>query len=89
MNLAALSNCIDERHEKAYEDITAGGYLDERLRDIGLKKSIRLIKCYTLIFGTIALLLILDLYYFSMFMQAELRHKIDLNIKKCGISKIN
>ncbi len=38
MSLAALSNCIDDNHEKAYEDINAGGYLDERLREIGLKK---------------------------------------------------
>lgn len=38
MSLAALSSCIDDNHEKAYEDISAGGYLDERLREIGLKK---------------------------------------------------
>lgn len=38
MSLAALSSCIDTDHEKAYEDITAGQYLDERLREIGLKK---------------------------------------------------
>ncbi len=38
MNLACLDECIDEKHPKAYEDITAGGYLDERLREIGLKK---------------------------------------------------
>jgi isopenicillin N synthase-like dioxygenase len=38
MSLAALKSCIDERHAKAYEDITAGDYLDERLREIGLKK---------------------------------------------------
>ncbi len=38
MNLACLNECIDEKHPKAYEDITAGGYLDERLREIGLKK---------------------------------------------------
>ncbi len=38
MSLAILSNCIDEKHKKAYEDITAGNYLDERLKEIGLKK---------------------------------------------------
>ena len=38
MNLACLDQCIDKKHPKAYEDITAGGYLDERLREIGLKK---------------------------------------------------
>ncbi|MDB5232307.1 MAG: isopenicillin synthase family oxygenase [Chitinophagaceae bacterium] len=38
MSLSCLEGCIDERHPKAYEDITAGEYLDERLREIGLKK---------------------------------------------------
>lgn len=38
MSLAALSSCIDSDHKKVYEDITAGEYLDERLREIGLKK---------------------------------------------------
>ncbi|GAB4413572.1 MAG: 2-oxoglutarate and iron-dependent oxygenase domain-containing protein [Bacteroidia bacterium] len=38
MSLACLDSCIDEAHPKAYEDITAGAYLDERLREIGLKK---------------------------------------------------
>jgi isopenicillin N synthase-like dioxygenase len=38
MSLACLSGCIDAEHPKAYEDITAGEYLDERLREIGLKK---------------------------------------------------
>jgi isopenicillin N synthase-like dioxygenase len=38
MSLAALNSCIDKTHEKAYKDITAGEYLDERLREIGLKK---------------------------------------------------
>jgi isopenicillin N synthase-like dioxygenase len=38
MSLACLSNCIDETHPKFYDDITAGGYLDERLKEIGLKK---------------------------------------------------
>jgi len=38
MDLSALENCIDEKHPKVFEDITAGEYLDERLREIGLKK---------------------------------------------------
>jgi len=38
MNLACLEGCIDSGHPKAYEDATAGEYLDERLREIGLKK---------------------------------------------------
>jgi len=38
MSLACLSSCIDAFHPKAYPDATAGEYLDERLREIGLKK---------------------------------------------------
>ena len=38
MNLTCLEGCIDEAHPKVYEDATAGEYLDERLREIGLKK---------------------------------------------------
>lgn len=38
MSLACLESCIDEAHPKAYEDYTAGQYLDERLAEIGLKK---------------------------------------------------
>ena len=38
MDLSALKSCIDEKHPKVFEDITAGEYLDERLREIGLKK---------------------------------------------------
>ncbi|HYK76309.1 MAG TPA: 2-oxoglutarate and iron-dependent oxygenase domain-containing protein [Daejeonella sp.] len=37
MDLTCLESCIDENHPKAYENITAGEYLDERLREIGLK----------------------------------------------------
>lgn len=37
MSLAALESCIDAQHPKVYPDITAGEYLDERLREIGLK----------------------------------------------------
>jgi isopenicillin N synthase-like dioxygenase len=38
MSLASLESCIDQSHPKAYPDATAGEYLDERLREIGLKK---------------------------------------------------
>ncbi|MDE3212793.1 MAG: isopenicillin N synthase family oxygenase [Bacteroidota bacterium] len=38
MSLACLPGCIDPAHPKQYEDLTAGQYLDERLREIGLKK---------------------------------------------------
>jgi len=38
MSLACLASTIDKDHPKAYEDISAGEYLDERLREIGLKK---------------------------------------------------
>jgi isopenicillin N synthase-like dioxygenase len=38
MSLQCLSTCIDADHPKAYPDATAGEYLDERLREIGLKK---------------------------------------------------
>lgn len=37
MSLRCLDNCIDSEHPKQYEDITAGEYLDERLKEIGLK----------------------------------------------------
>jgi len=36
MSLACLESCIDEQHPKAYPDYTAGEYLEERLREIGL-----------------------------------------------------
>ena len=38
MSLRCLDDCIDANNPKAYEDATAGEYLDERLREIGLKK---------------------------------------------------
>lgn len=38
MSLACLESCINTEHPKAYPDATAGEYLDERLREIGLKK---------------------------------------------------
>ena len=38
MPLNCLPSCIDEKNPKQYEDITAGEYLMERLREIGLVK---------------------------------------------------
>ncbi|RXK60694.1 isopenicillin N synthase family oxygenase [Lacibacter luteus] len=38
MSLACLESCINEANPKHYPDATAGEYLDERLKEIGLKK---------------------------------------------------
>jgi len=38
MPLNCLENCIDDKHPKAFKDITAGEYLHERLIDLGLIK---------------------------------------------------
>jgi len=38
VDLSALPQCIDVLHPLAYPSITAGEYLNERLREIGLKK---------------------------------------------------
>ena len=38
MSLRCIDTCVDQHHTKVYDDITAGEYLDERLREIGLKK---------------------------------------------------
>ena len=38
MSLRCLDECVDKEHPKAYADASAGEYLDERLREIGLKK---------------------------------------------------
>jgi len=38
MSLACLESCQDSGHPKSYGDVTAGEYLEERLREIGLKK---------------------------------------------------
>lgn len=38
MPLNCLDNCIDEQHPKGFEDITAGEFLNERLRELGLLK---------------------------------------------------
>jgi len=37
MSLACLPSCVSDSSPKAYVDYTAGQYLDERLREIGLK----------------------------------------------------
>ncbi len=37
MDLSCLENCIDEQNPKQYPDITAGEFLNLRLREIGLK----------------------------------------------------
>jgi isopenicillin N synthase-like dioxygenase len=38
MSLDCLSSCVSEKHPQQYEPIHAGDYLNERLREIGLKK---------------------------------------------------
>ncbi len=38
MSLSAIKECVGEKNPKVFADITAGQYLDERLREIGLKK---------------------------------------------------
>ncbi len=38
MDLTCLDKCVTDKNPLAYENITAGEYLDERLREIGLKK---------------------------------------------------
>lgn len=38
MSLAALPDCVDKEHPKVWDDITAGNFLNQRLREIGLKK---------------------------------------------------
>jgi isopenicillin N synthase-like dioxygenase len=38
MSLSALTSCVDAENPKLWEDITAGEFLDQRLREIGLKK---------------------------------------------------
>ncbi|WP_462253362.1 isopenicillin N synthase family dioxygenase [Ekhidna sp.] len=37
MDLSCLDGCIDDEHPKSFENITAGEFLDERLKEIGLK----------------------------------------------------
>lgn len=37
MDLTCLPRCVDEQHPKQFTDTTAGAFLEERLREIGLK----------------------------------------------------
>ncbi len=38
MDLTCLEDCVDAEHPRMYVDMTAGEFLDERLRELGLKK---------------------------------------------------
>ena len=38
MDLTCLENCIDDQNPKSFDDMTAGEFLEQRLREIGLKK---------------------------------------------------
>jgi isopenicillin N synthase-like dioxygenase len=38
MDLTCLGSCVDADHPKQFEDATAGEFLEERLRELGLKK---------------------------------------------------
>jgi isopenicillin N synthase-like dioxygenase len=38
MDLTCLPSCVDKTHPKQFSDATAGEFLDERLRELGLKK---------------------------------------------------
>ena len=38
MKLDVLPHCVDAAHPKLYDDITAGEFLEERLRELGLRK---------------------------------------------------
>lgn len=38
MDLTCLNSCIDDNNPKQFEDATAGEFLEERLRELGLKK---------------------------------------------------
>ena len=38
MSLNCLQNCIDKKNPKKYTDISAGAFLEERIKELGLKK---------------------------------------------------
>lgn len=38
MDLTCLDSCVDGEHPKQFEDATAGEFLEERLRELGLRK---------------------------------------------------
>ncbi|MEB2780367.1 2-oxoglutarate and iron-dependent oxygenase domain-containing protein [Algoriphagus sp. C2-6-M1] len=38
MDLTCLDSCVDTDHPKQFDDVTAGEFLEERLRELGLRK---------------------------------------------------
>jgi isopenicillin N synthase-like dioxygenase len=38
MDLTCLESCVSNESPKKFQDITAGEFLEERLRELGLKK---------------------------------------------------
>jgi len=38
MSLNCLSSCVNDKNPKKYKDITAGQFLEERIKELGLKK---------------------------------------------------
>ncbi len=38
MDLTCLDSCVSKENPKLFTDATAGEFLDERLRELGLKK---------------------------------------------------
>ncbi|MEX2514289.1 MAG: 2-oxoglutarate and iron-dependent oxygenase domain-containing protein [Cyclobacteriaceae bacterium] len=38
MDLTCLTNCVSNQHPKQFEDTTAGAFLEERLKELGLRK---------------------------------------------------
>ena len=38
MDLSCLEGCVDKDNPKSFDDTTAGEFLEERLKEIGLKK---------------------------------------------------
>ena len=38
MSLNCLESCINSKNPKQYTDITAGDFLEERIKELGLKK---------------------------------------------------
>ena len=38
MSLNCLENCISKENPKNYSDIDAGSFLEERIKELGLKK---------------------------------------------------
>ena len=38
MDLTCLDSCIDKDNPKSFDDMTAGEFLEQRLKEIGLKK---------------------------------------------------